>query len=89
MGTHSEKKPRSRRGRATKSETYRSNESGYQLNFGLERWRSQGKGPVFVRLPGRVLYRLEDVEMATVSISFANFSQARNASIPSYKTNWR
>ena len=28
----------------------------------LERWRSQGKGPVFVRLPGRVLYRLEDVE---------------------------
>ena len=35
MGTHSEKKPRSRRGRATKSETYRSNESGYQLNFGL------------------------------------------------------
>ena len=36
MGTISQEKPGSRRGRGTKSETYRSNESGYQLNFGLE-----------------------------------------------------
>jgi predicted site-specific integrase-resolvase len=28
----------------------------------LERWRSEGKGPVFLKLQGRVLYRLEDVE---------------------------
>jgi uncharacterized protein YjbI with pentapeptide repeats len=31
----------------------------------------------------------DGVELATVSISFANFSQARNASIPSYKAHWR
>lgn len=28
----------------------------------IERWRSEGRGPSFVRLLGRVLYRLEDVE---------------------------
>ncbi|NBP36391.1 MAG: DNA-binding protein [Betaproteobacteria bacterium] len=28
----------------------------------LERWRSQGIGPVFLRLPGCVRYRIEDVE---------------------------
>jgi predicted site-specific integrase-resolvase len=28
----------------------------------LERWRSEGIGPVFLKLQGRVLYRLEDVE---------------------------
>ena len=28
----------------------------------LERWRSEGIGPVFLKLPGRVLYRVEDVE---------------------------
>ncbi|MEX3787337.1 helix-turn-helix domain-containing protein [Paraburkholderia sp. BR14374] len=28
----------------------------------LERWRSDGIGPVFLKLQGRVLYRLEDVE---------------------------
>ena len=28
----------------------------------LERWRSEGIGPVFLILQGRVLYRLEDVE---------------------------
>ncbi|MFX1761489.1 helix-turn-helix domain-containing protein [Paraburkholderia sp. A1RI-2L] len=28
----------------------------------LERWRSDGIGPVFMKLQGRVLYRLEDVE---------------------------
>lgn len=28
----------------------------------LERWRSEGIGPVYLKLQGRVLYRLEDIE---------------------------
>lgn len=28
----------------------------------LERWRSKEIGPVFLKLRGRVMYRLEDVE---------------------------
>lgn len=28
----------------------------------LERWRSEGIGPIFLKLQGRVLYRLEDIE---------------------------
>ncbi len=28
----------------------------------LERWRSEGIGPVFLKLGGRVAYRLEDIE---------------------------
>jgi predicted site-specific integrase-resolvase len=28
----------------------------------LERWRTAGIGPVYLKLQGRVLYRLEDVE---------------------------
>lgn len=28
----------------------------------LERWRRTGSGPVFLKLNGRVIYRLEDVE---------------------------
>lgn len=28
----------------------------------LERWRSMGTGPAYLRLGGRVAYRLEDVE---------------------------
>jgi hypothetical protein len=28
----------------------------------LERWRVVGIGPVYIRLPGKVIYRLEDVE---------------------------
>lgn len=27
----------------------------------LERWRARGRGPAWIRLEGRVLYRLEDV----------------------------
>lgn len=27
----------------------------------LERWRMENKGPAWLRLPGRVVYRLEDV----------------------------
>lgn len=28
----------------------------------LERWRTEGIGPVFLKLQGRVVYRLEDIE---------------------------
>lgn len=28
----------------------------------LERWRTTGEGPRFIRLIGRIVYRLEDVE---------------------------
>ena len=28
----------------------------------LERWRVLGIGPVYIRLPGKVVYRIEDVE---------------------------
>ena len=28
----------------------------------LERWRTAGIGPVFLKLHGRVLYRVEDIE---------------------------
>lgn len=28
----------------------------------LERWRSQGVGPKYLKLQGRVLYRLSDIE---------------------------
>ena len=28
----------------------------------LERWRSAGIGPIYLKLPGRVLYRISDVE---------------------------
>jgi predicted site-specific integrase-resolvase len=28
----------------------------------LEAWRSQGTGPVYLKIGGRVVYRLEDVE---------------------------
>ncbi len=28
----------------------------------LERWRWLGEGPVFIKMGGRVVYRLEDVE---------------------------
>ncbi|MEW5769558.1 MAG: helix-turn-helix domain-containing protein [Pseudomonadota bacterium] len=28
----------------------------------LERWRSEGIGPVYLKIQGRVLYRTEDIE---------------------------
>ena len=27
----------------------------------LERWRAEGQGPAWISLPGRVIYRIEDV----------------------------
>ena len=34
----------------------------------LERWRWTGEGPKFIKLGGRVIYRLEDVEAALVQV---------------------
>ena len=28
----------------------------------MERWRTAGIGPIFLKMQGRVLYRIEDVE---------------------------
>lgn len=33
----------------------------------LERWRYTGEGPKFIKLGGRVIYRLEDVEAFEVA----------------------
>ncbi len=40
----------------------------------LERWRTEGIGPVFMKLQGRVLYRAEDIE------SFENESLRKSTS---------
>ena len=32
----------------------------------LERWRSEGIGPVFLKLQGQVRYRIEDIEAIEV-----------------------
>ena len=40
----------------------------------LERWRTEGIGPVFMKLQGRVLYRVEDIE------SFENESLRKSTS---------
>ena len=32
----------------------------------LERWRSEGIGPVFLKLQGQVRYRIEDIEAFVV-----------------------
>ena len=40
----------------------------------LERWRTEGIGPVFMKLQGRVLYRTEDIE------SFENESLRKSTS---------
>ncbi len=37
----------------------------------LERWRRLGIGPAYLRLPGRVRYRLEDIELTSVAICAA------------------
>jgi hypothetical protein len=43
----------------------------------LERWRWLGQGPVFLKLGGRVAYRLEDIEAfeAAQTRDTANTSQ--------------
>lgn len=38
----------------------------------LERWRWLGQGPVFLKLGGRVTYRLEDIEKFEAECLHAN-----------------
>ncbi|MBX6387006.1 MAG: DNA-binding protein [Microbispora sp.] len=48
----------------------------------LERWRWLGQGPRFLKIGGRVAYRLEDIEAfeaAQLRTSSAAVSDARNA----------
>jgi len=48
----------------------------------LERWRSEGIGPVFMKLQGRILYRLEDIEAfeaASLRQSTSHAAAARSA----------
>ncbi len=45
----------------------------------LERWRSEGIGPVFLKLQGRVLYRVEDVEAFEVDSLRKSTSERFNA----------
>lgn len=42
----------------------------------LERWRAVGLGPHFLRLGGRVAYRLEDVEAYEQSHYFSSTSES-------------
>ena len=44
----------------------------------LERWRSAGIGPVFLKIQGRVLYRIEDIE-AYEDECLRKSTQARSA----------
>ena len=41
----------------------------------LERWRWTGEGPAFLKIGGRVIYRLEDVEAFENAQRFESTSQ--------------
>ena len=41
----------------------------------VDRWRTEGLGPVFVRLPGRVVYRMVDIEAFEQRLSRISTSQ--------------
>lgn len=45
----------------------------------LERWRVAGQGPLFLKLNGRVLYRLEDVEAYEVERLHESTTTARRS----------
>ena len=45
----------------------------------LERWRSEGIGPIFLKLKGRVLYRLEDIEAFELGSLRKSTSEVANA----------
>ena len=47
----------------------------------LERWRSEGIGPVFMKLQGRILYRLEDVEAFEIASLRQSTSRPTTAGI--------
>lgn len=41
----------------------------------LERWRSVGIGPVYLKLQGHVLYRLEDIEAYEAACLYRSTSE--------------
>mgnify|MGYP006165786907 CR=1 FL=1 len=41
----------------------------------LERWRVEGRGPRYMKIGGRVLYRLEDIEAYETSQAFNNTAE--------------
>ena len=45
----------------------------------LERWRWVGQGPIYLKLGGRVIYRLEDVELYESTHRHANTSRSLGA----------
>ena len=48
----------------------------------LERWRYQGTGPQYLKVGGRVVYRLEDVEAFEAEQLQATARQGRSAAAP-------
>lgn len=47
----------------------------------LERWRSAGIGPIFLKLQGRVLYRLIDIESFEASCLSVSTKQRASTSV--------
>jgi hypothetical protein len=48
----------------------------------LERWRSDRIGPVFLKILGRVLYRLIDIEAFEVASLKGTFVKQRDQTLP-------
>jgi hypothetical protein len=46
----------------------------------LERWRWLGQGPAFLKLGGRVAYRLEDIEAFEAAQTSADYAGATSVS---------
>ena len=53
----------------------------------LERWRSDRIGPVFLKIQGRVLYRLIDIEAFEVASLKGTFVEKRDQVAPMASTN--
>ena len=53
----------------------------------LERWRSDRIGPVFLKIMGRVLYRLIDMDTFEVASLKGSFVEQRNQVAPMASTN--
>ena len=53
----------------------------------LERWRSDRIGPVFLKILGRVLYRLIDIEAFEVASLKGTFVEKRDQVAPMASTN--
>ena len=51
----------------------------------LERWRTEGIGPVFLKLHGRVLYRVEDIESFEADCLRKSTSERANHGATTYQ----